>query len=113
MDEFERIRDHLRAVSIAHHIPGRIRLKLALQELALDSGARARVAAFQSLLDAMPGIQSIRLNLMARSCTVAYDTACIPAQAWADFLSGVASPAAATLEALLRATYQEALDAKL
>jgi len=92
----------LRYVQIAHHIPGRIRLKLV--ELNLDAEGRAllgQARQFQQVLEQNAGVKSIRLNLLAGSCVVEYDKAVIPPAAWTDIISGTASPAAAMLQDIL------------
>ncbi|MDQ7988356.1 MAG: cation transporter [Candidatus Dactylopiibacterium sp.] len=91
------------SVQIAHHIAGRIRFKLGAIEL--DQAGREALAdakQFQHALDSIPGVKSIRLNLLARSCTVEYDPAVIPQQAWPDVLGGIDSPASAKLLGILR-----------
>lgn len=98
MKELETFRHFADKVQIAHHIPGRIRFKLGAIEL--DEAGRAAVESarqFQGALDAMPGVKDIRLNLLARSCTVEYDPGVIPQQAWPDLLAGKNSHAAQTL----------------
>jgi hypothetical protein len=88
---------------IAHHIAGRVRLKLvdgaldAPQVRALDHNRLK--AAFAG----MPGVRDMQINLLARSCTVAYDNAAIPDTAWPDLLAGRRTLAAATLLDLLAA----------
>ena len=81
-----------RALVIAHHIPGRIRLKL-------DAGAGADLMAvagdakkFANTLTNMAGIRSIGLNPLAKSCTVEYDPKVIPPMAWNGLLSGQSTP---------------------
>ncbi|GAB1394452.1 hypothetical protein MASR1M60_26160 [Rhodocyclaceae bacterium] len=62
---------------IAHHVPGRIRLKLdtaAFEQPHLrDIGARQ----LQSALGALPGVRELQFNPLARSCVVAYNRAVI------------------------------------
>jgi hypothetical protein len=74
---------------------------------------RAQARGFQSLLDCIPGVASVQVNLLARSCTVHYDPAVIPERAWVDLLNGVDSEAAMILERILHDAYLEAGDAKL
>lgn len=112
MPEFEVLRSFLRDVRIAHHIRGRIRLKLDNSSVDIDV-PQVQARGFQTLLDRTPGIVSVQVNLLARSCTVHYDPAVIPAQAWADLLTGVDSGAAASLERILHDAYLEAGNAKL
>lgn len=85
------------ALTIAHHIPGRVRLKLdgaaerGLVALADDARALHRA------LTGAEGIRSVALNPLARSCTIEYDPTVIPPSAWPDLLRGEASAAARTL----------------
>jgi hypothetical protein len=111
MDEFEQLQRFTGFLRIAHHIPGRIRLKL---EAELDEdGVEAIVGAkrFGRALDTIPGVRSVKLNLLARSCTIEYDTKTIPAAAWGDLLGGVRSAAAQTLLDILVAKHREFVDA--
>ncbi|WP_333875011.1 hypothetical protein [Methylobacter sp.] len=112
MFAFEELRDNLAYVRIAHHIRGRIRLKLEAK-LAVDALPGRQIRQFQAILDRTPGFHSARVNFLARSCVVEYDPIAIPEQAWSDFLSGTDSPAASLLEQILRDTYQEIINAKL
>ncbi|MGF7174795.1 HMA2 domain-containing protein [Azospirillum doebereinerae] len=86
-------------LSIAHHIPGRIRLKLAAKDTDL-ADAIAQAKRFGRLVTEAPGIRSVNVNLLARSCVVEYDADRIPPAAWGDLLAGTPSDAA---ERLLRA----------
>lgn len=93
-------------LSIAHHIPGRIRLKLtgtldvSVTTLAND------VQGFAQAARQTPGIRSISVNPLARSCTVEYDVTQIPPAAWVDLLSGNHAPAADQLRHALLAAAQ-------
>ncbi len=111
MPTFEELRALLAGVRIAHHIRGRIRLRLeaALPQTGLSSGQAKHL---NTLLDRIPGVHSVRANLFARSCTVEYDPGMIPEEAWRDFLTGAGSDAAAILERILRDTYREVASAK-
>lgn len=95
----DRLAPHLR---IAHHISGRIRLKLdaaALVDRGLPAGTAGKLDA---LLTGLRGIRRVELNLLARSCVVEYDVAVIPDAAWPDLLGKRDTPAAAALIAVLR-----------
>ncbi len=86
---------------IAHQISGRVRLKLdpaALDEPALRALGSDRL---KQALGTVRGVQDISLNLLARSCVVAYDATTIPDAAWPDLLAARQTPAAATLLGLL------------
>lgn len=112
MFPYEELRDNLCCVRIAHHIRGRIRLKLeANPAVVVIPGKQTRQ--IQAILDRIPGFHSVRVNLLARSIAVEYDPATIPDSAWSDFLTGRDSPAATLLEQILRDTHQEIINAKL
>ena len=86
-------------LKIAHQLPGRVRLKLGMKVLggikfsALESSADA----FAAVLKQIRGVRAINWNLMARSCTVEYDPAVIPDNAWPDLLAGADNAAAAKI----------------
>ncbi|MFO8238028.1 MAG: hypothetical protein R6U00_07205 [Prochlorococcaceae cyanobacterium] len=85
----QQLRDLCRILSIAHHIPGRIRIVLDRAALAADRGlAAAELDAFLASLERLQGIQEVRLNPMAFSCTITYDPAAIAADAWVALLEG-------------------------
>lgn len=80
---------------VAHHIPGRIRLKLAGEGGLGD--VLAEVRRFAATASTAPGIRSVSLNLLARSCLVEYDPAQIAPAAWADLIAGTRSDEALAL----------------
>lgn len=81
---------HLRGfVSIAHHVPGRIRLKL-------DMGALARVpkvdpSPFLDFFARIRGIKVTRINKAALSVVVEYDPVVIAPAVWPRLISGDAA----------------------
>ncbi len=84
-------------VRIVHHIPGRVRMKLdgPVPKLAVRiNGRRERLL---EVFHDIPGIRSIALNGLARSCTVTYDPHAIAPNAWPDLIEGFDSQAAQTL----------------
>lgn len=109
MSVVDRLQRFGACVHIAHHLPGRIRLRLG--ELpALDAKEQSLLAQarnFHDLLERIPAIRSVRVNLLARSCTVEYDHAAIPFQAWPDFLAGVRSDDAGMLIRIIEEKYAE------
>ncbi len=111
MDGFDRLRAGIACVRVAHHLRGRIRLKLDGEPEGLPLPSAEQVRHFHTLLQDIEGVHSVRVNLLARSCTVEYDPAVIPMDAWSDFLAGARSAAAATLEDILRAKYREVVNA--
>ena len=111
MNLYEQFQTLAACIEIVHHIPGRIRLRLALDEssasnLSLQS-LLEQVGDFKKALDSVPAIRSVRVNAMARSCTVEYDPRAVPAQAWVDFIQGVHSPAADALRQTIAEKYAE------
>ncbi|MEX1316875.1 MAG: HMA2 domain-containing protein [Synechococcaceae cyanobacterium] len=85
----QQLRDLCRILSIAHHIPGRIRIRLDRSALASDlGGASTELDALLASLERLQGIQEVRLNPMALSCTITYDPAAIAADAWVALLEG-------------------------
>lgn len=105
------LRAFLHDLEIAHHVRGRVRLKLVRDPQFQQAPSGALIEQIQHLLENLPGVRSVRLNLLARSCVVEYDPETIPPDAWADFLSGEPSTAATTLENVLMQAYQEVTDA--
>ena len=89
----------VRQLSIAHHIPGRIRLKMSGS---LPNELIAEAKRFGQALGAVAGVRSIGVNALARSCTIEYDPRAIPPAAWSGFLSGDDSPESQHLQRLLR-----------
>lgn len=87
-------------LAIAHHIPGRVRLRLAVGTEAGMAATLAEAQQFLRSVTAMVGIRSVNLNPVARSCVVEYDPKVIPPAAWQDLVGGVRSEDA---EALVRA----------
>lgn len=109
IDNFHRFASRVR---IAHHVPGRIRLRLSLGDLvpALDGQEQSLIAqanSFKAVLDTIPGVRSIRVNFVARSCTVEYDQGVIPFKAWPDFLAGQLSDEACILKCIIEEKFAE------
>ena len=103
IDPWRAVADFAPYLRIAHQIPGRVRLKL--DAAALDMPALREVSGerLKTALASVRGVHDIALNLLARSCVVAYDNGTIPDAAWPDLLAGRRTPAAATLLDLLAA----------
>jgi len=83
----QQLRDFLQLLSIAHHIPGRVRLKLEKPQEAQEFGLSINDATrFAEALRKAKGIRSTSLNTIALSCTVNYDTNVIPVETWTNLL---------------------------
>lgn len=66
-----------RHLEIAHHVPGRIRLKI------LPSGfGRVQGVDIEALVLGIPGILGLRINLAARSVIIEYNEALLPFELW-------------------------------
>ncbi|WP_069187549.1 heavy-metal-associated domain-containing protein [Pararhodospirillum photometricum] len=75
-------------VTIAHHILGRVRLKIGLGALGVVAGRDQGKARFSLTdLSTFVGIESVRLNSAAQSAIVTYDPAVIPEAFWRECLS--------------------------
>ncbi|MCG5512009.1 heavy-metal-associated domain-containing protein [Ectothiorhodospira shaposhnikovii] len=99
----------LTRVRVAHHLRGRIRLKLDADLKGL--AVAADIPDIERMLGSLPGVSCVRLNLLARSCVVEYDADVIPMSAWEDFLLGHDTDAAKTLHRILQQARHELTDA--
>lgn len=111
LDPWRVVADFAPYLRIAHQIPGRVRLKL--DAAALDVPALREVGGerLKTALGSVRGVHDIALNLLARSCVVAYDNGTIPDAAWPDLLAARRTDAAATLIGILREKYEELKEA--
>ena len=75
-------------LTIAHHVPGRIRVKLKPGAAATE--ALAEAARFERALADHPAIRSVALNPLARSCVIDYDSTILPPSFWVDTIGGAA-----------------------
>jgi hypothetical protein len=83
----DRLIDLAAQSSIAHHIPGRIRLKVKLSALLL-----ARDLDISDLVNRFSGIWDARANAGARSIVISYDTGTIPPALWERMVNGENDP---------------------
>lgn len=86
-----------RFVSIAHHVPGRIRLKLDMRALA--HLPQVDPAPFVDLVGRVQGVTATRVNAAALSVVVEYDPALIAPPVWAELLAAEPEAAARLLAA--------------
>lgn len=104
VDLFLRLRPHL---AIAHHVPGRIRLRVGFGALSVigDAGASAPTLDRLAPLFA-PG--SIRVNPQARSVVITHDPARFPIGFWRDCLDGPEERARAAIVAAMSGSLKDA-----
>ena len=62
---------------IAHHIPGRVRLKIAISALEILQGVDV-----EEVLRCLPGVRDLRINPAAMSAVVEYDERLLPFSLW-------------------------------
>lgn len=89
MVDAQAVRRFAALARIAHHVPGRIRLKLA--DGPIPAEAKALATRMADAFSRAPGIREVSVNPLARSCVVSYDPAAIPPSAWGDLIGGAAS----------------------
>ncbi len=89
-----------RHLTIAHHLPGRIRLRLTnplLQRLrGFDTGA------MRTAVGQLPGIGEIRINAAAATAVIHYDPTQLPSHLWEQLIHGSDDEAQALLTHYLR-----------
>jgi hypothetical protein len=86
------LREHL---SIVHHLPGRIRLRLGVA--LWGAAARFERERFQDLLDGLQGIRQVRVNPAVASVVIEYDPGLVPPANWDTLIVGDTALAAAIL----------------
>ncbi len=98
---------------IAHQVPGRIRFKVDAAILHDPVLREAGEKGLSGALGHIRGVRDIRLNKLARSCTIEYDRAVIADTAWADLLAARATPAAQALLGIIEDKVEEACRGQL
>jgi hypothetical protein len=88
-----------RHLHIAHHVPGRVRLKISLS--ALQDVSRADAEKVLRLLESAHGIENVRLNAAARSVVITYERARIAPEDWEVLVHGEPEAALATVQGWL------------
>jgi hypothetical protein len=90
----QQLQDLCRFLSIAHHIPGRIRIRLERSALSTADGFSFELLeTFLDSLQRLDGIHEVQLNATVLSCTIVYDQLLITADAWVALLEGRSDPA--------------------
>ena len=90
--EFMQLRQHIK---IAHHVPGRIRVRVMLS--ALKQLPDIDPTILESLQIEAQGIKEVRINRVAGSAVISYDTAKIPQASWETVINGEPALAEQTL----------------
>ncbi|MDR6962411.1 HMA2 domain-containing protein [Shewanella putrefaciens] len=93
MNKLEKLRELTEHILVAHHVPGRIRLKLK-SHLPDNLNLKGFKHTQQLLrfMESIPGVKSIRPNMLARSCVVEYDTKVLNASLWESLLKAEDKP---------------------
>lgn len=101
-----------RHLSIVHHLPGRIRVRLGPS--LWGGAARFDRDLFQNLLDRLEGIRDVRVNKAVASVVIEYDPDQVPPDDWETLVRGDAAAAGDVLKQwldrygqLLRNTFNE------
>jgi hypothetical protein len=85
-----------RHLHIAHHVPGRVRMKISLS--ALQEVSRADAEKVLRMFESADGIQNVRVNAAARSVVIAYDRELIAPDDWNLLVDGEDEAALATVQ---------------
>jgi hypothetical protein len=96
LEPFLDLRRHL---TIAHHIPGRIRLRISAGAARELGNVDAEI--IDRILGAIDGIDNVRLNALAGSAVIAYRPQKIQPSWWETLLTGDGDRATALLRRLL------------
>ncbi len=72
--------DHIRFLKIAHHVPGRIRVKAGWDGVRHLIGMDSKE--IEDIIDRIPGITGHRVNKKALSVIITYNPAILPFTLW-------------------------------
>jgi hypothetical protein len=106
LSPFLALRRHLR---IAHHIPGRIRLRVG--PAVLKEAGRVDAGVLERILDAVQGIEDVRVNAAAGSAVITYVPQVIEPEWWETLVRGEDEAAIVLLGRLLDAELAPAVAA--
>ena len=73
-------------VKIAHHIPGRLRLRVSLG--AIKKAVDLDMKSVEAMLQKLPGVRDVRLNKIAGTAVISYDAKMTKPDYWAFLLEG-------------------------
>lgn len=74
--------DHVRYLSVKHHVPGRIRVKANLNGIKKLINVDSTV--IEEIISAIPGIENYRINKRALSVIIDYNSGILPFELWED-----------------------------
>ncbi|WP_405229143.1 HMA2 domain-containing protein [Lentisalinibacter sediminis] len=103
---FLNLRKHIR---IAHHIPGRIRLRIGAEAVTAAQGVDDDL--LDRVLAAIGGIEDVRVNAMAGSSVISYQPEKIRPEWWETLLHGEDAESVDLLRRLAEKELAPALDA--
>ncbi len=83
--------DYIRYFSIAHHVPGRIRVKASM--LKVRELKKIDTADVEQIIARIAGIKGYRVNKKALSAVIEYDTGIISPALWEDVIAVNSWPA--------------------
>lgn len=97
LDVFFRLRRHL---TIAHHIPGRIRFRVKAS--VFNEVEKFDSKLLDDVLGVIPAIDDVRVNKIAGTVVIAYSTNAIQASWWETLITADRNTATALLEELAK-----------
>lgn len=86
--------DRLRCLSLAHHVRGRVRIKVSWTQLSrlMSSDSLPSASDIEAFLSRMPGIRGCRINRKALSMVIEYDESIWPYRLWEDLAALDSNP---------------------
>lgn len=90
-----------RHLHVAHHIPGRLRLRADAGLLELANQWRGPHMSLDEAIRRIEGIRDVRVNAAAATAVIEYEPESLPPEAWQQLLDGNDAEALDILEARL------------
>ncbi len=92
MNKLEYLQEVTEHILVAHHVPGRIRLKLKSLPSSVNLSGFKHSKQYIQFIESLSGVKSVRPNLLARSCVVEYDKTVLTPSLWESLLQAKAEP---------------------
>lgn len=88
--------DRLRGLSLAHHVKGRVRVKVSWSQISrlMATDSLPSAGDIEAFLIRMPGIKSCRVNRKALSMVIEYDESIWPYRLWEELAALDTNPGA-------------------